>query len=169
VVHGSLLVESRAVTVASARQEGACRHDVRPADRGSEGRLMTREIVQTPDAPGSAAYGKVPYSQAVKAAGLVFVSGQGPFDPGTGAIVGATIKEQTHQALRNVEAILQAAGSSMAKVVSAVLVLKDSAAFAGMNEEWMRWFQVDPPARTGTKHPLDIDGPLISISVVAEA
>ena len=130
---------------------------------------MGREIVNTPDAPGSAAYGKFPYSQAVKAAGLVFVSGQGPFDPATGTIVGATIQEQTRQALRNVDAILLAAGSTMAKVVSAVFVLKDGADFAGMNEEWIRWFPGDPPARTGAKHPLDIDGLLISISVVAEA
>ena len=85
---------------------------------------MSREIVNTPDAPGSAAYGKFPYSQAVKAAGLVFVSGQGPFDPATGAIVGETIGEQTAQTLRNCEAILRAAGSSMAKVVNATFILR---------------------------------------------
>lgn len=130
---------------------------------------MAREIVNTSNAPGSAAYGTFPYSQAVKAAGLVFVSGQGPFDPATGAIVGTTIQEQTRQALRNVEAILEAAGSSMAKVVSATFILKDGADFSGMNEEWVRWFPVDPPARTGSKHPLDIDGLLISIALVAEA
>ena len=130
---------------------------------------MAREIVNTPDAPGSAAYGKFPYSQAVKAAGLVFVAGQGPFDPATGAMVGTTIQEQTRQALRNVDAILQAAGSSLARVVSATFILKDGSDFAGMNEEWMRWFPIDPPARTGSKHPLDIDGLLISIAVIAEA
>jgi 2-iminobutanoate/2-iminopropanoate deaminase len=129
---------------------------------------VAREIVNTPNAPGSAAYGKFPYSQAVKAAGLVFVAGQGPFDPATGAMVGTTIQEQTRQALRNVEAILEAAGSSMAKVVSATFILKDGADFAGMNEEWTRWFKVDPPARTGAKHPLDVEGLLISIAVVAE-
>jgi 2-iminobutanoate/2-iminopropanoate deaminase len=130
---------------------------------------VAREIVNTPNAPGSAAHGKFPYSQAVKAAGLVFVAGQGPFEPATGAIVGSTIQEQTRQALKNVEAILQAAGSSMAKVVSATFILKDGADFTGMNEEWARWFQVDPPARTGAKHPLDVDGLLISIAVIAEA
>ena len=71
---------------------------------------MSREIVNTPDAPGSAAYGSFPYSQAVKAAGLVFVAGQGPFDPATGKIVGETIQDQTRQALKNCEAILRAAG-----------------------------------------------------------
>ena len=130
---------------------------------------MTREIVDTPDAPGAAAYGSFPYSQAVKAAGLVFVSGQGPFDPATGAVVGSTIEEQTRQALKNVDAILRAAGSSMAKVVSASFILRYSNDFAGMNEEWLNWFPTDPPARQGAKHPLEIDGLRISIAVIAEA
>jgi 2-iminobutanoate/2-iminopropanoate deaminase len=93
-------------------------------------------------------YGSFPYSQAVKAAGLVWVAGQGPFDPVSGAVVGATIQEQTRQCLANIEAILKA---------------------AGMNEEWVRWFPTDPPARQGARHPLDIDGLRISIAVVAEA
>jgi 2-iminobutanoate/2-iminopropanoate deaminase len=130
---------------------------------------MTREIVNTPDAPGSAMYGSFPYSQAVKAAGLVFVSGQGPFHPASGAVVGATIQEQTRQCLANVEAILRAAGSSMAKVVNATFILHYPDDFAGMNEEWVRWFPTDPPARQGARHPLDIDGLRISIAVVAEA
>ena len=130
---------------------------------------MTREIVDTPDAPGAAAYGSFPYSQAVKAAGLVFVSGQGPFDPATGAVVGSTIQQQTRQALTNVDAILRAAGSSMAKVVNASFILRYSNDFAGMNEEWLNWFATDPPARQGAKHPLEIDGLRISIAVIAEA
>jgi 2-iminobutanoate/2-iminopropanoate deaminase len=130
---------------------------------------MTREIINTPAAPGSAAYGSFPYSQAVKAAGLVFVSGQGPFDPASGAVVGRTIEEQTRQALTNVDAILRAAGSSMDKVVSATFILRHSADFAGMNEEWVKWFPTDPPARQGAKHPLEVDGLRISIAVVAEA
>lgn len=130
---------------------------------------MSREIVNTPDAPGSAAYGSFPYSQAVKAAGLVFVSGQGPFDPRTGTVVGETIQEQTRQALKNCDAILSAAGSSMARVVSATFILRYSDDFAGMNEEWVRWFPTDPPARQGAKHPLEIEGVRISIALVAEA
>lgn len=130
---------------------------------------MSKEIVNTPDAPGSAAYGSFPYSQAVKAAGLVFVAGQGPFDPATGAVVGTTIQEQTRQCLRNIEAILEAAGSSMEKVVNASFILRHSDDFAGMNEEWVRWFPTDPPARQGAKHPLDVDGLRISIAAVAEA
>jgi len=130
---------------------------------------MTREIVNTPDAPGSAAYGRFPYSQAVKAAGLVFVSGQGPFDPASGAVVGDTIQEQTAQCLRNIEAILLAAGSSIGRIVNATFILRDPEDFAGMNEEWQRWFPVDPPARQGAKHPLDNEALRISIAVIAEA
>jgi len=130
---------------------------------------MSREIVNTPDAPGSAAYGSFPYSQAVKAAGLVFVSGQGPFEPATGAVVGTTIQEQTRQALKNCDAILQAAGTSMSRVVSTTFILRDPDDFAGMNEEWVRWFPTDPPARQGSKHPLAVDDLRISIALVAEA
>ena len=130
---------------------------------------MTRETINTPDAPGAAEYGRFPYSQAVKASGLVFVSGQGPFDPATGAVVGETIQEQTRQCLKNVEAILGAAGSSMQQVVNATFILRDPEDFAGMNEEWSRWFPVDPPARQGAKHPLEIENVRISIAVVAAA
>jgi 2-iminobutanoate/2-iminopropanoate deaminase len=130
---------------------------------------MSREIVNTPDAPGSATYGSFPYSQAVKAAGLVFVAGQGPFDPATGKVAGETIEEQTRQALKNCDAILRAAGSSMAKVVNASFILRYSEDFAGMNEEWVRWFPTDPPARQGAKHPLEVEGLRISIALVAEA
>ena len=127
------------------------------------------EIVNTPNAPGAAGYGTFPYSQAVKAAGLVFVSGQGPFEASTGATVGTTIQDQTRQALRNCQAILEAAGSSMAKVVSATFILHYPEDFAGMNEEWARWFPTNPPARQGARHPLAIDGLRISIAVIAEA
>ena len=130
---------------------------------------MTREIISTPEAPGSASYGGFSYSQAVKAAGLVFVAGQGPFDPATGAVVGQTIQEQTRQCLKNVEAILRAAGSTMQQVVNATFILRDPEDFAGMNEEWSRWFPADPPARQGARHPLDVEGLRISIAVVAEA
>lgn len=132
---------------------------------------MTKRIISTPNAPGTAPYaaGGFPYSQAVVAAGLVFVAGQGPFDPSDGSIVGMNIQDQTAQCLRNVEAILVAAGSSMQKVVSATFILRDPYDFKGMNEEWERWFPVDPPARQGARHPLDSDGLRISIAVIAEA
>ncbi|MEP6835640.1 MAG: RidA family protein [Gemmatimonas sp.] len=123
---------------------------------------MPRTIVHTNNAPTSPAY-----SQAVKAAGLVFVSGQGPFDPVTGDVRGATIQEQTRQCLTNVEAILTAAGSAMGHIVSATFILGDEADFAGMNEEWMRWFPVDPPARQGAQLPIRPRGMKVSIAVVA--
>ena len=126
---------------------------------------MAKLIVQTDRAPTSFAG----YSQAVKAGGLVFVSGQGPFDPETGAIAGDSIQEQTAQCLRNIEAILQAADSSLAKAVSATFILAEESDFAGMNEEWNRWFQVDPPARQGAKLPIRPKGMKISIAVIAEA
>ena len=130
---------------------------------------MTREVVFTPNAPGSASYGTFPYSQAIKAAGLVFVAGQGPTDAATGVTVGTTIGEQTRQCLTNIQAILEAAGSDMSRVVNATFILKNPDDFAGMNEEWTRWFPVDPPARQGARHPLDLAGILISIAVIAEA
>ena len=125
---------------------------------------MSREIIQTADAPRSPAY-----SQAVKAGGLIFVSGQGPLDPATGELRGATIQEQTHQCLTNVEAILKAAGSSLAKIVSATFILADEGDFPGMNEEWVKWFPKDPPARQGAKLPIRVKGMKISIAVIAEA
>jgi enamine deaminase RidA (YjgF/YER057c/UK114 family) len=85
------------------------------------------------------------FSQAVKSGGFVFVSGQGPFDPVSGDVVGESIQEQTRQRLRNVEAILTAAGSSLDKVVSATFILDEESDFAGMNEEWGKWFPADSP------------------------
>ena len=127
------------------------------------------KIIETPSAPRGNAAGPFPYSQAVVAGGLVFVSGQGPFDPETGAIIGTTIQEQTRQALANVRAILEAAGSSMDRVVNATFVLTRPEDFAGMNEEWARWFPTSPPARSGARHPLQVENLLISIVAVAEA
>ena len=125
---------------------------------------MSRRTIKTHRAPQSPVY-----SQAVAAAGLVFVSGQGPFDPATGKVIGATIQEQTRQCLTNVKTILEAAGSSLDKVVSATFILRDPEDFAGMNEEWARWFPTDPPARQGAKLPLDMPGLRISIAVIALA
>ncbi len=132
---------------------------------------MTRRIVSTSDAPGSASYplGAFSFSQAVVAAGLVFVAGQGPISPSDGSVVGVTVQEQTRQCLHNIEAILVAAGSSMDKVVNATFFLRDASDFAGMNEEWARWFPVDPPSRQGARHWLDVEGLKVAVAVVAEA
>lgn len=126
---------------------------------------MAKEIIVTRKAPKPPAS----YSQAVKAAGLVFVSGQGPFDPETGEVVGATIQEQTAQCLRNVEAILVAAASSLAQVVSATFILAEETDFPGLNEEWEKWFPINPPARQGAKLPIRPKGMKVSVAVIAEA
>jgi 2-iminobutanoate/2-iminopropanoate deaminase len=129
------------------------------------GDQMSRQIVFTP----KAAKPPATYSQAVKAAGLVFISGTAPHDPATGAIKGTTIQEQTRQCLANVAAILEEAGSSLDKIVSATVVLADEEDFAGMNEEWLRWFPANPPARQGAKLPAKIPGLKVSIAAIAEA
>ena len=126
---------------------------------------MARQIVFSSKAAKSPAT----YSQAVKAAGLIFVSGTAPHDPATGAIKGATVQEQTQQCLVNIAAILEAAGSSLDKIVSATVVLAEEEDFPGMNEEWLKWFPANPPARQGAKLPVKIPGLKVSIAAIAEA
>lgn len=126
---------------------------------------MSREIVFT----SKAAKPPAVYSQAVKAAGLVFVSGTAPTDPATGHFVGTTVQEQTRQCLTNIAAILEAAGSAMDRIVSVTVVLADEDDFAGMNEEYLRWFPADPPARQGAKLPARIPGLKVSIAAIATA
>jgi len=126
---------------------------------------MSRDIVFT----DKAAPPPATYSQAVRAAGLVFVSGTAPVDPATGAFKGTTVQEQTRQCLTNIAAILDAAGSSMDKIVSVTIVLADEDDFAGMNEEYQRWFPSDPPARQGAKLPARIPGLKVSIAAIAQA
>ena len=126
---------------------------------------MPRNIVRTTGAPPSPAT----YSQAVKAGGLIFVSGTGPFELGTGKVRGETIQEQTRQCLTNISAILTAAGSSLDKVASATVILLEEDDFAGLNEEWVKWFPSNPPARQAAKLPVRIPGMKVSIAVIAEA
>ena len=126
---------------------------------------MSRQIIFTP----KAAKPPVTYSQAVRAAGLIFVSGTAPHDAQTGALVGATIQEQTRQCLKNITAILESAGSSLDKVASVTVVLADEQEFQGMNEEWLKWFPSNPPARQGAKLPVKIPGLKVSIAAIAEA
>jgi 2-iminobutanoate/2-iminopropanoate deaminase len=124
---------------------------------------VARETVRTEAAP--AAIG--PYSQAVKANGFVFVSGQLALDPGTGQLVGHDIKQQTRRALENIKAILAASGSSLQKVVRCGVFLKEMNDFGPMNEEYTSFFKDSPPARTTVqvaKLPRDA---LIEIDVIA--
>ena len=126
---------------------------------------MPRQIVYTP----KAAKPPASYSQAVKAAGLVFISGTAPTDPATGQIRGTTIQEQTRQCLTNIAAILEEAGSSLDKIASVTIILADEDDFGGMNEEWLRWFPSNPPARQGAKLPVKVPGLKVSIAAIAEA
>lgn len=126
---------------------------------------MSKQIIHTDKAPKPFAG----YSQGVKSGGFVFVSGQGPIDPATGQVHGATIQEQTGQCLHNVAAVLEAAGSSLDKVVSATFFLAEGDDYAGMNEEWGRWFPLDPPARQGSQLATRLRGIKISIAAIAEA
>ena len=125
---------------------------------------MSRKIINTKNA----AQPPATYSQAVRGGGLIFVSGTGPVDPATGQIAGPTIQEQTRQCLTNIRAILEAAGSSLDRIVSATVILADEDDFAGMNEEWLRWFPSDPPARQGAKLPVRAPGLKVSIAAIAE-
>jgi 2-iminobutanoate/2-iminopropanoate deaminase len=113
---------------------------------------MARTIISSENLPKESPY----FSHAVKAAGLVFVSGTGPYSPETGKIVGETVQEQTTQALKN-------------KAVSATVILAEDDDFAGMNEEWLRWFPANAPARQGAKLPVRVPGLKISIAMIAEA
>ena len=99
--------------------------------------------IQTEQAPQAIG----PYSQAVKANGLVFVSGQIPIDPRTGQFVAGGIAEQTEQVLKNLAALLEASGSSLAQVLKTTVFLADMEEFAAMNEIYGRFFTEEPPAR----------------------
>ena len=98
-----------------------------------------REIIKTEGAP--AAIG--PYSQAVRAGGFIYASGQIPLDPKTGVFVA----EQTEQVMRNLQAVLEAAGSGLDRIVKTTVFLADMGDFAAMNEVYGRYFEENPPAR----------------------
>ncbi len=137
-----------------------------PARRG-KGRWIGEETLHGPDASRPV----VGHGRAVTAGGMVYVSSIGPIDPDTGLVASGTIKEQTRQCLRNLKAKLEAAGTSLDKVVWANWSLRDQAEFDSFNEEWLRWFPTDPPIGQGTLLPPSHRraGFRISIGVIAEA
>lgn len=104
---------------------------------------MAKEIIKTSSAPQAIG----PYSQAVKAGGFVFVSGQIPIDPKTGNVVQADIKAQAKIIMENAKAILEAAGCGMANIVRSTIYLKNMTDFASVNEVYGGYFPSDPPAR----------------------
>jgi 2-iminobutanoate/2-iminopropanoate deaminase len=102
-----------------------------------------RQIIQTDNAPRAIG----PYSQAVVAGGFVFASGQIPLDPQTGEFVAGGVAEQTEQVMRNLTAVMEAAGTSLERVVKTTVFLADMNDFAAMNEVYGRYFSERPPAR----------------------
>lgn len=123
---------------------------------------MARQIITTANAPSSPLY-----SQGVKAGQQVFVSGTAGIDPSTGSLVESTIQAQTRQALTNCEAILHAAGATLDDVVEVGVLLANPADFAGLNEEYARWFSSEPPTRYVAKLGPDLPGLLVSIRMTA--
>ncbi|HEX8492698.1 MAG TPA: RidA family protein [Pyrinomonadaceae bacterium] len=102
-----------------------------------------RQIIETESAPRAIG----PYSQAVVAGGFVFASGQIPLDPQTGEFVAGGIAEQTEQVLRNLSRVMEAAGTTLSRVVKTTVFLADMNDFAAMNEVYGRYFAEKPPAR----------------------
>ena len=122
-----------------------------------------REVIATNDGPKAIG----PYSQALKANGFVFVSGQIPIDPATQRLIEGDVAVQTDRVLQNLSAILKAAGSSLEQVVKAGVFLKNMSDFAAMNEVYGRYFTQAPPARSTVevaRLPKDV---LVEIDVIA--
>ena len=124
-----------------------------------------KSIIATEAAP--AAIG--PYSQAVKAGGLLFCSGQIPLDPATGQVVEGGVVAQTEQVMRNLEAVLAAAGVDFAAVVKATIFLTNLADFAAVNEVYGRYFPAEPPARATVEVRGLPRGVAVEIEVIALA
>ena len=126
---------------------------------------MAKEVIATKHAPGAIG----PYSQAIKANGFVFASGQLGLVPATGEFAEGGIEEQTRQSLTNVKSVLEAAGSGLEKVVKTTVFLKDIKDFAAMNKVYSEFFKTDCPARSAVQiAALPKDG-LVEIEVIAEA
>jgi len=124
-----------------------------------------KTIVSTPSAP--AAIG--PYSQAVEAGGLLFISGQLPADPATGALRGSDTAAQTEAVIKNLEAILKSRGLSLSDVVKTTVFMADLNEFSSMNEVYARFFQAEPPARATIEAKALPKGALVEIEAVAAA
>lgn len=124
-----------------------------------------REVIATQDAPQAIG----PYSQAIKAGGLVFCSGQIALDPSSGTVVAGNVAQQTERVLENLTAVLAAAGSGLDRVVKTTVFLKNMPDFATMNEVYGRYFKNAPPARStveAARLPKDV---LVEIDVIALA
>jgi 2-iminobutanoate/2-iminopropanoate deaminase len=123
---------------------------------------MTRQIIRTSDAPNSPLF-----SQAIKAGNTVYVSGIVGIDPKTYQLAGSTIQEQTRQALVNCQNILRSAGAALTDVVEVLVLLTRPGDFAGLNEEYAKFFPTDPPTRAVAKLGVELPNVLVSIKMTA--
>jgi 2-iminobutanoate/2-iminopropanoate deaminase len=124
-----------------------------------------REVIATDQGPKAIG----PYSQAIRANGFVYLSGQIPLDPATQQLVEGDIHVQTERVMRNIQGILKAAGSGIEKVIKTTVFLKNMSEFTAMNEVYGKYFRDDPPARSTVevaRLPKDV---LVEIEVIALA
>ena len=121
--------------------------------------------IETSKAPGAIG----PYSQGMCAGKLVFTSGQIPLDPVTGAIVGDTIEEQSEQALKNLQAVLEAGGAALSSVIKTTCFLSDMGNFAAFNGVYAKYFVGDCPARSCVAVKTLPKGVLVEVEAVAES
>lgn len=121
------------------------------------------QVISTTKAPGAIG----PYSQALKVGNMLYASGQIPIDPATGALVEGGIKEQTRQALLNVQAIMAEAGLTMGNVVKTTVFMADMADFAEMNQVYAEFFAAPYPARSAVAVRALPKGALVEIEIVA--
>ena len=121
-----------------------------------------RQIIRIPDAPQSPLY-----SQAIKVGSTIYVTGVPGIDPKTKKVAGPTIQEQTRQALNNCQNILRAAGATLQDVVDVQVLLARPEDFAGLNEEYAKFFPTDPPARSVARLGPDLGEIIVSIRLVA--
>lgn len=124
-----------------------------------------KEVISTKDAPQAIG----PYSQAIRATGFIFTSGQIAIDPATQQVVAGDAAQQTERVLKNLSEILEAAGSGLGKVVRSTVFLKNMGDFTAMNEVYGRYFSTTPPARSTVevaRLPKDV---LVEIDVIALA
>jgi 2-iminobutanoate/2-iminopropanoate deaminase len=123
---------------------------------------MNKQIIHTPDTPSSALY-----SQAIKVGSTIYVTGTPGINPKTSQLAGATIQEQTRQALINCESVLRAADAKLADVVEVQVLLARPGDFAGLNEEYAKFFPTDPPVRSVARLGPELGNLLVSIKMTA--
>ncbi len=121
--------------------------------------------IETNKAPGAIG----PYSQGMTVCRLVFTSGQIPLDPGTGAIVGETIEEQSEQVLKNLQAVLEAGGAALETVIKTTCILSDMGNFAAFNGVYAKYFKGDCPARSCVAVKTLPKNVLVEVEAIAES